>query len=370
MRILLIIKNFDFGGAENHVRELANLLERRGDEVYVIARNGRQSELLKKNIRFIPLRFRFVIPPLHVILLSCFLVKNKIEVIHAHQRLPIHIATLAGIATGVPVIATVHGRTRFDLRSWISRRFTDRLIFVSREVLEVSAKLDEIKTKSVVIPNWVFPEEIHRNKIPFSVSYISRVDRKHSSLILMIIRKVISPLAMQYPKLTFRIIGEGESLPLVQEEAEKLNLGLDRKVCIVSGFVPDIKEVIRRSELVMGVGRVALEALACGVPVLSVNRNRLGEIISKSNYHSYKINNFVSVGSPCPDEKNLLRILTGFFYDREYRISESGIIRDYVLKDFDPDILTGRIRNLYYSSCETEGYRIRRQKTGELNSAC
>lgn len=43
MRILLVLKRFDFGGAENHVCDLANTLCELKHEVFLVTAKGRQT---------------------------------------------------------------------------------------------------------------------------------------------------------------------------------------------------------------------------------------------------------------------------------------------------------------------------------------
>jgi len=273
MRILHLIKNFDFGGAENHVRELANPQEELGHNVFIIARKGRQESWVNKGVRFISLPLKDSLIPV-LIPVICYLgLKNRIQVIHAHQRLPIFLACIIGKITGVPVVVTIHGRTRYDLRSRISRKYCTKIIFVSRHVLQVSARYEEIKHKSIIIPNWAAISNNQSDKDPYSISYISRVDKNHANLILLMIQKVIFPLVSEFPGITINIIGDGGFLPVIREEAKRLNTRVKREACIVYAFAPDVKRIIHRSELILGVGRVALEALACGVPVLSINQN-------------------------------------------------------------------------------------------------
>jgi glycosyltransferase involved in cell wall biosynthesis len=347
MRVLHLIKNFDFGGAENHVRELVNSLDGHGHTVYVVGGRGRQESRLNEGVKFFSMRISDVMMPLQIITICYILLRNKVQIIHAHQRLPILIACIAGMITGIPVVATVHGRTRFDLRSWISRKFSAKIIFVSRQVLEVSAKYEEIKHKSVIIPNWVETSQSQSEKVPYSISYISRLDKKHSAVILLMIHKVIGHLAIKFPEITFKIIGGGDFVNEIKEEARSLNIRLKREACLVCGFVPDVKEIIQSSELVMGVGRVALEAMACGVPVLSVNQKRMGTIITTDNYLSYRFNNFVAVANPAPDGKTLIDLIGRFFDNPGVWQNEASVLKGYVDEDFDPYKISDSISVLY-----------------------
>jgi len=350
LKILLIIKNFDFGGAENHVRELANSLADAGEEVHLLGAKGRQISQLSKNVHYVPIRMRSALLPFQFAYLLIYVIKHKIQILHAHQRLPILISCIAGKITGIPVIATVHGRTRFDLRTSISRNYPARIIFVSRHVLEISAKYDEIKSKSVIIPNWVSTPGKQPAKIPYSISYVSRIDRKHSALILMIIREILYDLAFKYPEMTFRIIGEGNYLEQIRKEAELLNRKLNREVCIICGFILNVKEKLQESGLIIGVGRVAIEGLASGVPVLSMNQQRMGSVISLENYADYKLKNFVSTESAPPDKAGLMNILTDFFRNRETCEKETLMLKELVISDYDPVKITGEIIEIYRSA--------------------
>jgi glycosyltransferase involved in cell wall biosynthesis len=347
MRVLHLIKNFDLGGAENHVRQLANSLDEHGHNVYIVAGKGRQVNRLNKGVRFISLRLKDILLPLQVLHICYISLRNRIQVIHAHQRLSILIACIVGKITGIPVVVTVHGRTRHDLRSWISRSYPGKIIFVSRYILEESARFESIRHKSVFIPNGVSVSHCKSEKHNYSISYISRIDKKHSLVILLIIRKVMCQLNTKFPMVTFNIIGEGDFLSEIKKEAMRLNKELKREACIVCGFIPEVKEIIERSELVMGVGRVALEALACGVPVLSINQKRMGSIISTDNYSFYKDSNFVAVGNHAPDEKSLIDVLNNFFTDLRFWQKEAIILQGFVNEDFNKLKISVAIGILY-----------------------
>jgi hypothetical protein len=57
MRILLTVKHFGYGGAENHMRELANALAVRGHRVWVAAPPGRQAALLHRSVEHVPVSY-------------------------------------------------------------------------------------------------------------------------------------------------------------------------------------------------------------------------------------------------------------------------------------------------------------------------
>jgi len=347
MRILHIIKNFDFGGAENHLCVLANSLDAIGNEIYLIGGQGTQQSRLSSSIKFIPLQLRSLLFLYNILWIVYYVLHYKIQIIHAHQRYPIHLASIVGKITRTPLVVTVHGRSQYDLRSRFSRKYADKIIFVSQFVMENSIRFPEIQKKVVYIPNGVLISTIKSVKKICQVSYVSRMDSKHCAVVLMIIHHILPRLLMDYPLLTFNIVGGGHQLEVVKEEAQRFNQAFNKEVCLVSGFQSNVMESICPSVLVLGVGRVALEALGSGIPVLSVNRKRLGTVINTENFPFYKANNFVAVGHNPPDAETLLAQIQLFLTNQLYFQTEANELQSYVDEEFNHLKIASRINELY-----------------------
>jgi len=347
MRILHIIKNFDFGGAENHLCELANSLDLIGNEIFIIGGSGRQKAKLNPTIIFIPLRLRSLLFLMNLLMIACYVIHYRIQVIHAHQRYPILLASIIGKITRVPVVSTVHGRSQYDLRHRISRKYSSKIIFVSKFVLKASSRFPDIQDKVVFIPNGVSIAIKKPYNSSFRISYISRMDSKHSSVIILFIQKVLPRLIKDYPMITFNIVGSGYCLQEVKKEALQLNQEFNREVCILSGFQSEVMAHIQESALILGVGRVALEALACGVPVLSVNKKHLGAMISTKNYSWYKENNFLAIANDPPNADSLYDLLHAYFANFSYWQDETELLKKKVDEEFNSLKIAVRIESLY-----------------------
>jgi glycosyltransferase involved in cell wall biosynthesis len=328
MRILHIIKKFDFGGAENYLCDLANSLNKSGNKIYIIARPGRQRLKLNKNITFIPIWLKDLFLPF-ILLYICYLVKrNKIQLIHAHQRFPMFIATIAGKICKIPVVATIHGTATYDLGSKFVRKHSSKIIFVSEYVKNIANKFPEIHQKKVLIPNGV-SINVNKNIIRDNgqIIYLSRIDRHHSEVILLIIHKILPDLLKEFPFLSFHIIGEGRYLGKVKEEVEKFNFESKKEICFIKGYQADVNFMIQQADLVLGVGRVAIEALANGTSVISVNKKRMGALLTMDNLNFYLENNFVAVGNHPPIKDNLLFQLRNFFKNKSYFQEQTYLIQ-------------------------------------------
>ncbi len=347
MRILYLVKSFNYGGAENHVLDLANSMTLRGNEVYILTRKGRLIERLNNEVTIEDLKMSDLLFPLVLFRICRFIRNNRIEIIHAHQRLPILFASLAGKIMKIPVVVTVHGQPRIDLRSPFSRSIPDRIIFVSRRLLNKEGSYREVGGKALFIQNGVEAGDPASEWDRASLCYVSRIDRKHSSVIGMMIREVMPELIKSFPDVCFHVLGDGEYIGELRQYAGKFNSEAGREACVIHGYVKDIKPVIGRSGLVLGVGRVAIESLAVGVPVLSVNSEFLGDFITHENYSFFKANNFVAAGNETPDPSRLSELVLSYLRNPVTFREEASLVRENIINDFGIMKITGQIMDVY-----------------------
>lgn len=348
MRILLIIKRFDFGGAENHVCDLANTLAARGNDVIILAPKGRQMKRLSPEVDFQLMNLNSLFLPLQAFIIARLIRKKQIQLIHGHQRMAIYTACWAGILSQTPVVATVHGRTRYDLRTPFARKTPARLIFVSRRVKEVSATLDQIQHKSVVIPNGTPVWERSQRQIPFRLCYVSRLDTKHAELIALLIKQVLPALYKSFPDISLLVVGEGKKMAYLKKLAYDLHKKTDREICTFAGYHEDMQPFVAHSSLLIGAGRAALMALASACPVLSTNSRRGGGLISTGNYDVMKQNNFLDVESPHPEATDLIDKISDFYESQDFWLDQATELQQKVFHDFGLDKIVSEIEQQYH----------------------
>lgn len=349
MRVLQVITRFDFGGAENYVRELSNELANQGCEVFVFSKYGRQVSLLDPSVRFINAYFYSRLILTQAFNLVRIIRKHKIDVVHAHQRFPIISACIAGLLTRTPVVATVHGRVRHDLRSKLSRKIPTRFIFVSDRVLTVSKYYNELIHKSVIIHNGIPRPTINYKFTPNSIGYISRIDSKHSNVLVQLIN-VVTSLSVDIPGISLSIYGDGDYLEKIQELANENNQRLGYGAVMVHGYVESLSVAIEVPELVLGVGRVAIESAYKGCSVISVNNKRMGHLISSENYQFYRTNNFVDINGDPPTKELLYTEISKFFRNKDKNRLQSMALIQQFHDDFDIEVITRQVINIYSES--------------------
>ena len=347
MTVLLLIKRFDFGGAENHVRDLANNLSKRGHNVILVGVKGRQEKELLPEVKYIKLKLRDVLLPIHIAVISFLILYYKVNVIHSHQRLAILIGCLAGFLTCRRVISTVHGRSKYDLKHIMSRRLTNKIIFVSKTVLKQASKRYNLNQKAVFIPNGVKTSQIRVSPKPYRICYVSKINSKHFDFLKLLMTSVLTVLKQKYPDLEFWVVGDGKKANELRELADSLNSKFSSIFCTVIGYKPSVQSYYQDASLVIGVGRAAIEASAAGLPVLSANHNRVGGIVTTENYETFKYNNFIDVSASAPSTDKLKNNIEEFFsYQSEWQ-KESRLLANQIQKDFSLDKIVEKTVSLY-----------------------
>lgn len=352
MNILILIRRFDFGGSENHVRELANELAEQGQSVFVVGKSGRQRKLLGPRVKFYSALLSKWILPINLFYLIVLAKRHRIDVIHAHQPSAILAGSILGRLLGIPVIATVHTTTGAELRTEFVRKTPSRIIYVSRHSMERSDWYSSLQPKCRYIPNGIVPHQyLSKGGAPRLV-YCSRLDKNHGSLLNLLVEEVLPILKVAFPQLVIEVVGDGCMHASVETWAKKTNEVLGDGTMVVSGFKEFFSANSNDGFVVVGVGRVALEALSFGIPVLAINNKRHGPLVSTANYSVLSKTNFVDVTAPKPTKLMLVDAITDVL--RNYRdvVADSHKLWERVNVDFSIHTLAEQIQVEYRGAIE------------------
>lgn len=306
------------GGGEEHAYQLAKRLIKRGHEVEVFTSNllkvypkyelivGARSDfdgIHVKRYRAINIIKEYPIPP--KIMIDLF--KEKADVIHAHGYgwSTSDFSSLISYCKSIPFVLTTHGFFPIAVRAnplltrlylGYSKRFTlriaKRVICVSRADAKIYRELAGPQ-KIVVIPNGIDPEfwselprqGIFREKHGISQQIIASVGRivwgKGFHYLLQALPIVLRAIS----DVTLVIAGEDFGYLNSLERLSK-KLGVSEHV-VLTGYLSsrELKELYVDADVVAipsvyePFGIVALEAMACGKPVVAFNVGGLSEII-------------------------------------------------------------------------------------------
>lgn len=169
------------------------------------------------------------------------------------------------------------------------------------------------------------------NNPDFNLYYISRLDKRHGKLLLKIIKITWPVFVEKYPGSSLHIVGEGDGLKRVCRAASKKH----SNSVVFEGYAQDVSPHYKNADLVMGVGRVVIESLSYGIPVLAIKYNHLGPIITRNNFDEIGHSNFVAVNAPPPQTDVLLSTLNDFMNHRNYYWQEAVHLKKMIADRYD-----------------------------------
>jgi len=327
-----------FGGSGVVATELGLELARRGHEVHFITYSQPvRLALLNPNIHYhevhVPEYPLFHYQPYELALSSKLvdMVKlHKIEVLHVHYAIPHAYAgymakqMLKSEGIKLPMITTLHGtditlvgnHPFYKPAVTFSINKSDYVTSVSQSLKEETYRLFDVKKEIEVIPNFI---EIDKNKIDENSSchrsLMATQDQKiitHISNFRKVKRipdviKIFNEVQKQIPS-KLMMVGEGPEREIAERMCDDLKI--NDKV-IFFGNSNEIDKILSYSDLFLlpseteSFGLAALEAMACGVPVISSNSGGLPEV-NKQGYSGY----LSDVGDVEDMAKNAISILS------------------------------------------------------------
>jgi N-acetyl-alpha-D-glucosaminyl L-malate synthase BshA len=325
-----------FGGSGVVATELGIALAEHGHEIHFITyKQPVRLQLLHNNVHYhevsVPSYPLFHYQP-YELALSSKLVNmaklHEIEIVHVHYAIPHAYAgymakqMLAQEGIFIPMVTTLHGT---DITLVGSHPFykpavtfsinnSDAVTSVSQSLKDDTLRLFNIKKEIEVVPNFIDTkkyENLYSNcereliasnneKIITHISNIRKVKRVDDVI------EIFDRIQKELPaKLV--IVGDGPEKESLEDLCKKK--GIDEKVLFV-GNSHEVDKILCFSDLFIlpseheSFGLVALEAMVCGVPVISSNAGGLPEvnIHGESGYLS-------NVGNIDEMAKNALKIL-------------------------------------------------------------
>lgn len=286
MNILLVAMEMNIGGAETHILELAIALKKRGHVVYVVSSGGKLvAELEKYDIKHIyaPLKDKKIAH----ILQSIKMIKNsikeyKIDVVHAHARIPGFICGIVCKSTKTHFVTTIHGIYRVNFFLKFLTNWGEKTLAVSEDIKEHAIKEYGLKPENVFLTiNGIDTEKFRKEKMAVNdvrfdnskvkIIHVSRLDKESSEVAEALI-DISDDLNKEIEGgVQVIIVGSGSKFQdLILRSTNKQNI-------ILTGARTDIEKLLNHSDIFVGVSRAALEAMAAELPVILVGNSSYGQ---------------------------------------------------------------------------------------------
>ncbi len=325
-----------FGGSGVVATELGLELSKRGHEVHFITYSQPvRLELLSNKVHYhevnVPEYPLFHYQPYELALSSKLvdMVKlHKIEVLHVHYAIPhayaAYMAKKMLLEEGIdlPIVTTLHGtditlvgsHPFYKSAVTFSINKSDAVTSVSQSLKDDTIRLFNIKRDIDVVPNFIDLSKYQHDFTDCQREMMAKADEKiitHISNFRPVKRiedviNIFYNIQKEIPA-KLMMVGDGPE----KEPAEQLckKLGIEEKV-VFFGKSREIDKILCFSDLFLlpskteSFGLAALEAMACGVPVISSNTGGIPEV----NIHG--VSGFLSNAGDVEDmTKNALYIL-------------------------------------------------------------
>lgn len=294
MRVLMATMQLDIGGAETHIVELSKALSRCGIQVFVASKGGAYvKELEDAGIKHFEVALNNKKPGSLTSAykrLERIILDYKIDVVHAHARIPGFLCGLLQKKHGFRFVTTAHWvfDTRFPFN--LLTNWGDRSLAVSDDIkkylvdnygcqpenIRVTINGVDMEKFSESVDFSDVAKEFSFGKDKTRIVYVSRMDVDRSFAAHKLI-EAIPDLYERIPNLEVVIVGGGNDFDKIKEEAEIMNKKIGSRVVIITGGRTDINKFVAAGDVFVGVSRAALEAMACRKPaIIAGNEGYIG----------------------------------------------------------------------------------------------
>ena len=289
MNILMALSQLEITGAEVYATTIADELIERGNKVYIVS----DTLTTPTKAEYIKLEFnkRSLLKRIEHIKFLYNLIKEKdIQIVHAHSRASSWSSQVACKLVGIPLITTTHGRQPIHFSRKLIKAFGDHSIAVCENIKKHMVNdIGFSENKISVILNPVNYKKLDLEKKVNDKKVISIVGRLSGPKgdVAYDLLEILSQDGL-LSKYKVRLIG-GKELP------ERF-LKFKEKDIEFIGYVPNIQEKIFESDIVIGAGRVAFEALLNKTSLIAVGETEYMGFINKENLSKSLASNFGDIG--------------------------------------------------------------------------
>lgn len=285
--VMHLISTDIFSGAENVACQIINGFKKNSKEykmIYVSKIGPNKKSLDDRSVSYYELKkfnYKYIkkaVKKLHP------------DIIHAHDiKASIYASLFYKQAKIVSHIHSNHENMRnFNLKPFlynmVSNRFS-KIIWVSNSALKDYYYSNKVQQKSIVLYNVIDSKEIlnkakqDKNTYSFDIIYLGRMTYPKDPLRLI---EVVNEVIKQRPQTSVALVGTGELEEEVKDKIHEYNL---EKNITIFGFQENPYKILISSKVMLmtsryeGTPMCALEAIACGIPIISTPTDGLLELI-------------------------------------------------------------------------------------------
>lgn len=317
MKVLQISAHFrpNIGGVETHLSDLVSVLTKRGWGIFVLTykplttkipakiyEKGQMFKIVRipwfpglfyKFVHYPVLEFFYLLPGLFFVTPLVLILANP-DVIHAHGLVAGFVGVFWGKVFGKRVVISTHSIYSFP-KTGLYRKFVTLIFKNANYVLSLSRQatreIESLGVRKSKVKNFTYWIDLEKFKKVIDAK--NKLGWKNNFIVLFVgrlvsekgIEELLASVRIWDKNINLKIIGSGPLDAKVKEVATKLenlefieSIDSDNLPIYYSGadllIVPSVSEE--------GFGRVILESLACGTPVIGSGRGAIPEALDKT----------------------------------------------------------------------------------------
>lgn len=355
MNILMALSQREITGAEVYAATLTEQLMKRGHKVLIVS----DTLTVKSDALFIPLAFnersladRFS----HVRTLCRIIKEHDIQVVHAHSRASAWSCAIACKLCRIPLITTTHGRQPVHLSRKINKSFGVKSICVCENIhTQICNDLGYAQKNTILLRNPV--DATAFNFTPKSTSEhegdnalkSNNQDDKHEILVALVGRlsgpkgdvayEVLSKLS-EHKHIQVQIIGS-KFIP------ERFNKFENLENVHFLGYRTDVPELMKKADVIIGAGRVGIEAMLTGRPLIAVGEAIYEGLVTKANIGAVLSSNFGDINSINETHLDFSKLKDDVEAAVKLTSDELADLKDIIKHEFDMERIVNTVEQLY-----------------------
>lgn len=295
MKIIHILPELGFGGAERLLLDILRFSDKEKHEfkVFCLMKGGGfQTEIEKMGVPVEILGKKSKLGWELIKDLAKKLKQEKPEIVHTHLFAGDCWGKIAAKLAGVPVIISSEHNLNVDegkikaIVKILTYKWTKRVIAVSEavkketmEVYKVPEKKIEVIRNGIDLKRFKYKEpDLNKAKIVFGC--VGRLEEQKGQKFLV---RAFTDVVSKYPQAELWLVGNGSLRWQLEKQVARLGLGKNVKFL---GLRLNIAELLGEMDIFVlpslweGLGISAMEAMACGLPVIASKVDGLKEIIN------------------------------------------------------------------------------------------
>ncbi len=352
IRVLLALMGLEIGGAETHAVELAKYLCKKGYIVYAVSSGGvYEKELADAGVRhyYAPLTKKDPISMYKSYsVIKNVVLREKIDLIHAHARIPAFVSSLVKKKLGIPLVSTVHGVYSTAWHYKMLTNWGDEAVCVSEDVQKYVIENYNFSPDNTLVTingidtdvfsgDFIHYDTLAEFNLPehaFKIVCVSRLDAGNTNAAYSLL-SIAGKLSEQIDELKIIMVGGGSEFEKISALCAEKNSELKKEIFVMTNSRTDVHKFLSIADVFVGISRAALEAMSARVPVILTGQFGYGGIFSPDNLNVCLKNNFTCRGEDFASDNTFFEdIMTVYNMPNEKRSALTQFGRETVLKNY------------------------------------